>query len=315
MSATHNTTINRQKKLDPIRPVATTDDTLDLSVVVVIWNSREFIKECLEGIYAAAGERDIEVLIVDNASTDGSAEFITQHYPDVRLTVNERNMGCSVAFNQGLQASKGKYIQILCPDTIVQSNAFDEMIAFLDAHPDTGAVGPRLAYPDGRPQPSCRTFPTFSTFIWEFIGLSRLFPRHPVFGRWRMGDFEHRSVREVDQPRGSSLMVRREMLSDVGLWDEDLEMFFNDVDWCLRMKQHGWKIYFLPDALMIHYGGSSVKKVRPRMILLSHKCCYRFFKKHRKGFGSHLAIRALGLALLVSACVRYVVARGRRFGN
>ncbi len=309
MSAAHNTTLEPRIRPGQIPDAKVHDDTMDLSVVIVIWNSREYIEECLDGVYAAAGNRDIEVLVIDNASTDGGAELILRCYPDVRLTVNDRNRGCSVAFNQGLQASKGKYIQILCPDTIVQPAAFDVMIDFLETHPGSGAVGPRLTYPDGRHQPSCRTFPTITTLIWEFLGLSRLFPRHPVFGSWRMGDFDHRSMREVDQPRGSSLMVRREILADVGLWDEDLEMFFNDVDWCLRMNRHGWKIYFLPNASMVHYGGGSVNKVRPRMILQSHQCCYRFFRKYQKGIGNRIAIKALGLALLGSACIRYVLAR------
>lgn len=292
--------------------MTTAEHMIDLSVVIVTWNSAEFIEECLGAVYTAANGREIEVIVVDNASGDGSPDMIRQKFQDVRLIENDRNMGCSVAFNQGICASSGRYVQILCPDTIVQPEAFDEMISFLDAHPDAGAVGPGLRYPDGRLQPSCRTFPTLSIFIWEFLGLSRLFPRHPVFGRWRMGNFDHRTLREVDQPRGSSLMVRRDTVSQVGLWDEQLEMFFNDVDWCLRMKQHGWKIYFLPSAEMIHYGGSSVKKVRPRMILLSHRCCYRFFRKHRHGFFQAIAVRGLGLALLISAGVRYAIARASR---
>ena len=282
---------------------------LDLSVVIVSWNSVEFLEECLGAVYEAADGRDVEVIVVDNASTDGSTDLIRRRFPNVYLIVNPGNMGVSVAFNQGMQAGKGKYIQMLCSDTIVQPDALDAMTTFLDTHPDVGAIGPKLLYPDGRLQPSCRTFPTLWTFAWEFLGLSRLFPKHPVFGRWRMGDFDHMTTREVDQPRGSSLMVRHAVWEEIGGWDENLDMFFNDVDWCLRIKEQGWKIFFIPDAVMNHYGGSSVKKIRPRMILASHGCCYRFFKKHQSSFLHALAIRMLGVALLVSAGIRYLLAR------
>lgn len=282
---------------------------LDLSVVIVSWNSVEFLEDCLSGVYTDADGRDVEVIVVDNASKDGSVDLVRNRFPLVRLIVNDTNRGVSVAFNQGMAASTRAYIQLLCSDTTVQPGAFDALLIILDTHPDVGAVGPRLMYPDGRPQPSCRTFPSLSLFAWEFLGFSRLFPRHPVFGKWRMGTFDHGMLREVDQPRGSSLMVRKSMVEQVGGWDESLEMFFNDVDWCLRIKQDGWKIYFVPDALMAHYGGGSIKKVRPRMILASHRCCYRYFRKHGKGFPSLLAVQGLGVLLLLSAGIRYLIAR------
>ena len=290
-------------------PASTERQALDLSVVVVSWNSAEFLENCLNGVYSDANGRDVEVIVVDNASKDGSVALLQNRFPQAKLIVNDANRGVSVAFNQGMAASTRTYIQLLCSDTIVQPGAFDALLTFLDAHPDVGAAGPRLIYPDGRPQPSCRTFPSLSLFAWEFLGFSRLFPRHPVFGKWRMGNFDHSTLREVDQPRGSSLMVRRSMVEQVGGWDEALEMFFNDVDWCLRIKQNGWKIYFVPDAVMTHYGGGSVKKVRPRMIIASHRCCYRYFRKHEKGFLNLLAVQCLGVFLLLSAGIRYLLAR------
>lgn len=290
-------------------PASTERQALDLSVVVVSWNSAEFLENCLNGVYSDANGRDVEVIVVDNASKDGSVALLQNRFPRAKLIVNDANRGVSVAFNQGMAASTRTYIQLLCSDTIVQPGAFDALLTFLDAHPDVGAAGPRLIYPDGRPQPSCRTFPSLSLFAWEFLGFSRLFPRHPVFGKWRMGNFDHSTLREVDQPRGSSLMVRKSMVEQVGGWDEALEMFFNDVDWCLRIKQNGWKIYFVPDAVMTHYGGGSVKKVRPRMILASHRCCYRYFRKHEKGFLNLLAVQGLGVFLALSAGIRYLLAR------
>ncbi|MBI4551157.1 MAG: glycosyltransferase family 2 protein [Candidatus Latescibacteria bacterium] len=288
---------------------ATIPDLTDLSVIIVSWNSLEYLSACLSSVYAAANGDPIEVIVIDNGSVDGSPDLIRHRFPAARLIVNDQNRGCTVAFNQGLHLSTGQYVLLLCSDTVVQPAALHRMRAFLEAHPDAGAVGPQLRYPDGRLQPSCRAFPTYTTFVWEFMGFSRLFPAHPVFGRWRMGDFDHQALREVDQPRGSSLMVRREVVSQVGLMDEQFEMFFNDVDWCLRMKQQGWKIYFLPSARLIHHGGGSVRKVRPRMILMSHRSCYRFFKKYQRSIGQAVATRILGLALLASAGIRYLIAR------
>lgn len=290
-------------------PASTERQALDLSVVVVSWNSAEFLENCLNGVYSDANGRDVEVIVVDNASKDGSVALLQNRFPQAKLIVNDANRGVSVAFNQGVAASTRAYIQLLCSDTVVQPGAFEALLSFLDTHRDVGAVGPRLLYPDGRPQPSCRTFPSLTLFAWEFLGLSRLFPRHPVFGKWRMGAFDHSTLREVDQPRGSSLMVRKSMVEQVGGWDESLEMFFNDVDWCLRIKQNGWKIFFVPNAVMTHYGGGSVKKVRPRMILASHRCCYRYFRKHEKGFLNLLAVQGLGVFLALSAGIRYLLAR------
>ncbi|MBM3261813.1 MAG: glycosyltransferase family 2 protein [candidate division Zixibacteria bacterium] len=278
---------------------------LDVSVVVGSWNSAAFLERCLDAVYVAARGRDIEVIVVDDASTDGSAAFVHRQFPQVKLIENSRNLGVSATFNRGMEQSGRSFIQLLCSDTFIHPESLDTLASFLETHSETGAVGPRLVYPDGRPQLSCRTFPTFLTFVWEFSGLSRLLPKHPVFGKWRMGDFDHQTLREVDQPRGSSLMVRREIWQQIGGWDEHLPMFFNDVDWCLRIRQHGWIIHFVPGAVMTHYGGGSVNQVRPHMILASHRCCYRYFRKHRKGWLERFGVYALGIALTASAGVRY----------
>lgn len=282
---------------------------VELSVVIVSWNSAEYLETCISSVYAAANGDPVEVIVVDNGSVDGSQGLVRRAFPSARLIVNDQNRGCTVAFNQGLRLSSGRYVLLLCSDTIVLPSALYEMQTFLEAHDDVGAVGPQLLYPDGRLQPSCRAFPTYATLCWEFVGFSRLFPTHSIFGRWRMGDFDHQTLREVDQPRGSSLMVKREVITQVGLMDEQFDMFFNDVDWCLRIKQQAWKIYFLPSARMIHHGGGSVRKVRPRMILVSHRCCYRFFRKHQQGLAQAIAARTFGLALLASAGIRYLIAR------
>jgi GT2 family glycosyltransferase len=183
-------------------------------------------------------------------------------------------------------------------------DALSLMYEFMEENPEIGALGPKLLNPDKSVQPSCREFPTFSTLVWEFSGLSRLFPKSKIFGRWRMGYFDFNETREVDQPMGSCLMLRRETLDDVGIFDENFSMFFNDVDLCYRIKKRDWKIYFYPDAKVIHHKGASTKKVKAKMIWLSHLAFYKFFKKHKTGLVNRLLLFIFLIPLISSAGVR-----------
>lgn len=169
-----------------------------------------------------------------------------------------------------------------------------------------GALGPKLLNPDKTVQPSVREFPTFSILIWEFSGLSRLFPKSRIFGRWRMGYFAFDQTREVDQPMGSCLMLRRETLEGVGVLDESFPMFFNDVDLCYRIKNAGWKIYFFPKAEIIHQKGASTHQVKRKMIWLSHLAFFRFFRKHKTGLANRLLLYLLYIPLFFSALARIV---------
>jgi GT2 family glycosyltransferase len=277
---------------------------MDLSIIIVTWNSQEYIRNCLDSIFLSSGNFSSEVIVVDNGSSDQTAKIVEEFYPQVNLIQNKRNLGYAKANNQGIKEAKGEYMLLLNPDTQVLEDALFLMYEFMEQNPKVRALGPKLLNPDETVQPSCREFPTFSTLIWEFLGLSRLFPKSKVFGRWRMGYFNFDKPREVDQPMGSCFMLRRKTLEDVGIFDENFGMFFNDVDLCYRIKKSGWKIYFYPDAKVIHHKGASTKKAKAKMIWLSHLAFYKFFRKHKTGLINRFLLFLFLIPLTFSAWVR-----------
>ena len=282
---------------------------MDFSIIIVTWNSKGFIRNCLDSIFLSQGNFSNEVIVVDNNSSDETAKIVEQLYPQVNLIQNRKNLGYAKANNQGIQEAGGDYILLLNPDTQVFEGSLSLMYEFLEENPSIGALGPKLLNPDKTVQASCREFPTFSTLIWEFSGLSRLFPRSRVFGRWRMGYFGFDRQIETDQPMASCLMLRRAALEDVGIFDENFAMFFNDVDLCYRIKKGGWKIYFCPEAKVIHHKGASTKKAKARMIWLSHLAFYKFFKKHKTGLANRFLLFLFLIPLILSAWARILFFR------
>ena len=282
---------------------------MDVSIVIVTWNSSDFIGECLDSIYSHKGKLKFEVLVVDNDSQDATKDIIREFYPWVILIENEQNLGYAHANNQGITCSVGKYILLLNPDVSLRENALLELFLFMQKHPDAGAAGPQLLNLDGSIQPSCREFPGFSTLIYDVLGLSYLFPKSRVFARWRMGYFDHNSQKEVDQPMASALILRRECLAQVGLIDEDFFMFFNDVDLCFRIKNSGWKIYFCPDAKAYHALGGSTRKVKSRMIYLSHRGYFKFLKKYRKTVLDQILLIPSACLLFLTAVIRMLISK------
>lgn len=280
---------------------------MDISIVIVTWNSKEFIRSCLESCLRSSEGLSREIIVVDNSSSDRTAQIVREFFPQVSLIENKTNVGYAKANNQGIAKSTGRYVLLLNPDTEVQGNALGLMLKFMEANPNVGALGPRLLNPDETVQPSCREFPTFSTLIWEFTGLSRLFPKSKILGSWKMGYFDFNQPREVDQPMGSCLMLKRETLEQVGLFDETFAMFFNDVDLCYRVKKAGWKIFFSPEAQVVHHHGASTGKAKRKMIWLSHLAFYKFFKKHKIGWGNRLLLLLFSIPLFLSALPRMIL--------
>lgn len=280
---------------------------MNLSVVIVTWNSAQYICDCLGSIRREQGDLTVEVIVVDNGSTDGTAEMIRQHFSWARLVVNRHNLGYTRACNLGIEKSSGRYLLLLNPDTVMQPGSLLKMLRYMDEHPRTGALGPQLLYPDGRIQPSCRRFPNYRMMLWEFIGLSRLFPGSPVFGAWRMGSFDHQRTRSVDQPMGACLLLRRPALEEVGSLDERFEMFFNDVDLCRRLSSSGWDIIFFAGVRVTHDAGSHVRRAHGRMIITSHKDCIRYFRKYRHGLLDELNSIVLGCGLYISLPPRLLI--------
>jgi GT2 family glycosyltransferase len=273
---------------------------MELSVVIVTWNSTEYISDCLESIRRERGDLTVEVIVVDNGSADGTVEMVRQKFPWARLVMNRHNLGYTRACNLGIEGTSGRYVLLLNPDTVMQPGSLPRMIQYMDEHPRLGALGPQLLYPDGSIQFSCRQFPSYGLMFWEFTGFSMLFPKSHVFGAWRMGFFDHQQIRSVDQPMGACLLLRHTALREVGLLDERFEMFFNDVDLCRRLSSSGWGIVFFPGARVIHDAGSHVRRAYHRMIIASHKDCFRYFRKYHRGLLDELNLLILGCGLSIS---------------
>jgi len=254
---------------------------ITLSICIVNWNTRELLRACLQSIYRYPPNAPFEVIVVDNASSDGSADMVRTEFPQAVLIANAENLGYARGNNQAIQQAQGEYILLLNPDTEVFPDTLNCALAFLAAHPEAGAIGAKQLFPDGRVQSSVRGFPTPANLLWEVSGLARLFPR--ALGGYRMRAFTYDRVAEVDQPMATFLMARRAVVEQVGLMDEAFPLFFNDVDWCYRIKQAGWRIYFVPEVQILHYGGASTRQVRLSAIRESHRALEAFYRKHYRG--------------------------------
>ena len=256
---------------------------MDLSIVIVNWNTRDHLRRCLESVFANPPHARFETIVVDNASADGSADMVRDSFPTARLVANQENAGYARGNNQAISLSSGSLILLLNPDTEAKPGALESLPAFGKSHPDAAAVGCRLVHPDGRVQMSCRSFPEPMPVLFEYLRLSRLFPKSRLFGAYRMTYLDYAQEAEVDQPMGSCLLLSRAALDDVGLFDDQFPIFFNEVDWCYRARQKGWKVYFTPSAEVIHHGAGSTRQVRREMALESHRSLKRFYAKHYRG--------------------------------
>ncbi len=282
---------------------------MTLSIVIVNWNTRDLLLEALRSIYDAPPDFPYEVIVVDNASSDGSAEAVRAAFPQAHLIANTDNAGYARGNNQGLQVSTGRYLLLLNPDVVLPPEGLQTAVACMESRPDVGALGVRLVNPDRTVQRSVRGFPTPLSVFWEAVGLSRLFPESRVFGAYRMTWFNYREEAEVDQPMGTFLLCSRRAMEDVGLLDERFPIFFNEVDWCYRAKQRGWKIVFLPTVEVVHYGGSSTKLVSAKMAWESRRGLLDFYRKH---YRSPIFAPIYWVAAAASWLQAWLVSRRRR---
>ena len=246
-----------------------------------------------------------EVIVIDNASADGSAARVAAEFPWVKLIANAENRGFTAANNQGIAASQGRYVLFLNPDTTVIGDALATMVEFMESHPDVGVVGPQLRYGDGSPQSSRRRFPTFVTALFESTPLAWHWPTNP-WARWyRMGDRragEVAAIEDVDWLVGAALCTRRAVLDQVGGFDEGYFMYSEELDWCRRVKQAGWRVVYLPTAQIIHHEGRSSEQVVAARHIRFQTSKVRYFRK----FHGLLAAQALRVFLLAAFALEWV---------
>ena len=253
-----------------------------LSVCIVNWNTREYLRECLTALQSYPPQSDkLEVIVVDNASADGSADMVAAEFPAVQLVASAANLGYAEGNNLAMAQATGDALLLLNPDVIVHPESLTRAAAFAAAYPGIGAFGCRLVGTDGKTQPSLRSFPDPGPVLWEYFGFPRLFPRSRRFGAYRMTWFDYDHVIEADQPMGSFLWISRSAYAAVGGMDPQFPIFFNEVDWCWRAKRgHGLPIWYTPDAVVTHYGGGSTRQVKASMVRESHRSLLRFYDKH-----------------------------------
>ena len=291
--------------LSPTRPA-----TVDVSVIIVNFNVCAFLEQALRSVQRSVGALSAEIFVVDNYSVDGSCEMVSREFPSVHLIANKDNVGFATANNQAIARARGRCLLILNPDTILAEDTIGTLVSFLDTHPAAGAVGCQILNPDGSFAPeSRRAFPTATVALSRMTGLSRLFPRSRVFGRYNLGYLPRDQVTEVDALSGSCMMVRRAAISyskasysgldeagqrgaaearaggitghdGAGVFDEGFFMYGEDLDWCYRLQRAGWKIFYTPYTSIIHYKGASTKKNQLRYVRLFYGAMIRFAEKH-----------------------------------
>jgi GT2 family glycosyltransferase len=273
----------------------------DVSVVVVTYNGLPWIEQCLGSVV----HDDAEVIVVDHGSTDGTLELVRERFPGVRI-VEQENRGMGGGNNAGMRVASGRYFLLLNSDAWALGEAVERLVEFADGEPQAAVVGPRLRNRDGSLQRSVRAFPTMWRLATEYFWLRKLAPRSDALNSFYGGSFDHESVHEADWLFGAVLLVRREAADAVGLFDEDFFMFSEEVDWCYRFRQAGWKVVFFPGAEFVHVGGASHGG---RMYSENVRGHLRFFAKHH---GLRQAERARRLLLAGVRLRAHLFPRARR---
>jgi hypothetical protein len=268
--------------------------TLDLSVVIVGWNAKHYLELCLDSLAKAPPRRSMEVLVVDNGSSDGTSEMIEQKYPWVKLIKSSENLGFSKGNNVAIRQAQGRYIALVNPDVIVFPGCLDALAEFLDQNPKVGDVGPKVVNPDMSMQSTCRRFPTLWNNFCMATGLCTRFKNSRFFAGEHMFYFPHDRTLAVDVIVGCFSMIRRETFVDVGLLDEDLFMYGDDVDWCRRARNKGWEVMFYPGGQAIHDRGKITAPYPVRFAVAQQRSVLHYWSKHH-GFWRVLGIRTIML--------------------
>ncbi|MFQ5606412.1 MAG: glycosyltransferase family 2 protein [Candidatus Zixiibacteriota bacterium] len=288
--------------------------TIDLSVIIPVFNGEGFIRDCLRAVIAELHFLSSEIICIDDGSTDGSARIISSEFPAITLVRHEDNRGFARACNSGLERAKGSVVFLLNQDTRCREDSVRRMYERIAADISIGLIGPRFVGFDGKLQKKCSAFPTFANLTYKFSGLARLFPGSRHFNGLSMGWFDHECEMVVEQPMGAALMLRRGVLEEIGPLDESFPIFFNDVDWALRIVRAGYRNLYFPRAVVEHYVGSATRPQKPRMVRESHRSLYRFLAKHYRGIRWWPALFSWRIILYLSGLLRavYWTARMKR---
>jgi len=271
---------------------------MDLSIIIVSYNGREHLRKCLQSLAAHGPGVGHEVIVVDNASQDGSREMVAAEFPQARLLPLPKNVGFAAGANRGIGEASGEAIVLLNPDSELKEDVFDPMLAYLRGHPDIGILAPKLRDEDGSLQLSCRRFPTFSVALFNrYSLLTRLLPRNRFSARYLLTDWDHSAIAAVDWVSGACLMARRSLFEEIGPLDEGYFMYIEDVDLCQRVHRAGYKVVYFPEAAITHHIGRSSHTLPSRSIIERHRSMWHYYKKYLRRVWLLDIVVAGGIAL------------------
>jgi GT2 family glycosyltransferase len=254
---------------------------MDVSIIIVAWNVRELLHNCLKSVYEQTRGIKFEVIYVDNASKDGSVEMVRKEFPKVKILQNNKNEGFIKANNQGIKIANGKYILLLNSDTLILNNAIAKTVKFADEHHESALVGCKVLSADRTLRRTCFMYPSILNMFLSATYVSKIFPQNKFFARERMTWWDFNDTREVETVSGCFSLVRRKAIEQVGLMDEIYFVYGDDPDWCYRFRKNGWKVLFTPDAEIIHYGGQNTKCMSEQFLLQLYGSKLIFIKQHR----------------------------------
>ncbi|MCL5103526.1 MAG: glycosyltransferase family 2 protein [Armatimonadetes bacterium] len=254
---------------------------VDVTLSIVNWNTRDELLDCLKSVFEQDGSVNCEVIVVDNASTDCSTGVVESEYPQAHLIRNDQNLGFGAAHNQSIKESSGRYVMLVNPDCrMLEPNVLRKMVDYMDAHVDVGILGPKVLNPDGSLQYSARHFPTMVAAVFRHTIFGKLFPNNRFVREYLMTNWAHDAATDVDWLSGSALMVRRETFEQIGLLDERFFMYCEDIDWCRRAHEGGWRVVYFPMASVSHRIGAASDKNPIPMIKQHHRSMLRYFLKY-----------------------------------
>lgn len=281
--------------------------TPDISIVIVNYNVKDALDNCLSSVYKSnTSGHKLEIIVVDNNSFDGSVKLVKEKYPDVNVIENKENSGYSRANNTALRKVRGQYVLILNPDTILEEGTFQKLIDFIKKNPETGVVTSKLIMANGKLDPACRrSFPSLMVALPRILGLSKLFPKSELFGKYNLSYLDENVTHEVDSVNGAFMFIPKKVLDDAGLFDEDFFMYGEDLDLCFRIKKNGYKIYYFPGVTTVHLKGESTRKTKISYVNNFYGAMSIFVKKNLGGSNILLSF-ILNVGIAARSLISYI---------
>jgi len=281
---------------------------MDLSIIIVNYNTKKLLNDTIQSVIDTANSAKYEIIIVDNASTDGSIEMLNKQYPKLNLIENRDNLGFSKANNIGIKEALGRYILLLNSDTKVVKGCIQKCLEYMDSNIEVGALGCKLLLASGELDHACkRGFPTPKASLYYILKFHKLFPASKRFGQYTLNNLPIDEINEVDALTGAFMMVRKEVINKIGLLDETFFMYGEDLDWCFRIKEAGYKVIYYPKAVTIHYKGGSSKRKRYKTIYEFHRAMYIFYNKHYRNKYNLIVTCIVFAAITVKMAAAFII--------